>query len=278
MNSKKRVFYIFNISIVISIITATHFTILYFNASNNLLFSIFIISIFTILYSILNKSFIDDIFKIDKNLKYKIEKTMHEINTPVATIAINTEILQTKLNNTQNLKRLDRIEKSCEYLLRLYEDMEYYIKKETNNIEIVEFDLKELLERCLDKFEDLKNDIKISLDIEDILIKSDRNGFEEMISNLISNAIKHNSSISTIQISLNKNILTFKDDGEGITTKDLYMVFDKYFQSSDEVKGFGIGLNMVKEFCDREKLDIKINSSSEGTIFYINLENIIVGG
>jgi len=278
VNSKKRVFYIFNISIVISIITATHFTILYFNASNNLLFSIFIISIFTILYSILNKSFIDDIFKIDKNLKYKIEKTMHEINTPVATIAINTEILQTKLNNTQNLKRLDRIEKSCEYLLRLYEDMEYYIKKETNNIEIVEFDLKELLERCLDKFEDLKNDIKISLDIEDILIKSDRNGFEEMISNLISNAIKHNSSISTIQISLNKNILTFKDDGEGITTKDLYMVFDKYFQSSDEVKGFGIGLNMVKEFCDREKLDIKINSSSEGTIFYINLENIIVGG
>jgi signal transduction histidine kinase len=97
-----------------------------------------------------------------------------------------------------------------------------------------------------------------------------------MITNLISNAIKHNKSITTINITLKDNILSVEDDGEGISTKDLYMVFDKYFQSNDDIKGFGIGLNMVKEFCDKEKLDIKINSSNIGTIFYINLANIII--
>jgi len=273
--SKRVTFYIFNTFIVISIIFISHFTILYFNSSNTLLITIFIIILYTILYHILIKTLIDDIFEINNKLKYKIEKSMHELNTPVATIAINREILQSKLDNPQDIKRLYRIEKSCEHLLRLYEDMEYYIKKEIDNIEVVEFDLKELLEKSLDRFEDIRDDINILLDVKSILIKSDKNGFEDMITNLISNSIKHNKFISTIKISLVGDRLSIKDDGEGISTKDLYRIFDKYFQS-DNSKGFGIGLHIVKEFCDRERLDIKISSSESGTIFYINIKNIRV--
>lgn len=276
MYNKKRIFYIFNTFIVISILSFTHFTILYFDVVDNIALSILIILIYTLLYSILNRGFIDDIFDINEKLKYKIEKSIHELNTPVATISINSEILQSKLKNSQNLNRLDRIDMACRDILELYKDMEYSIKKEIDNVEIIEFNLEELLYRCLDKFEDLRDNIKIDIDIKPINIKSDKSGFENMITNLISNAIRHNNSITTINIFLKKSILVVQDDGDGISTKDLYRVFDKYFQSDNSVKGFGIGLNMVKEFCDRERLDIKIDSSSDGTTFYINLKNIFV--
>ncbi len=260
---------------MILILVINNFLIYYFNNLNSLYFLILVTIGCSVLYFIFSKTLIDDIFKIDTKLKEKIEKTMHEINTPVATIQINTEILESKIKDSKNLERLNRINKACDNLLKLYEDMEYYIQKEIDNIKIVSFDLKEVLLNSVEKFDDIKNDIKIVVDVETTIIKTDKNGFEAIITNLISNAIKHNSSVSIINIKLQNNILTFEDNGEGISTQNLYKVFDKYFQSDESIKGFGIGLNMVKEFCDKQKLDIKINSSSNGTTFNINLNNII---
>lgn len=273
--NKKKLFYLFNISIVILILIINNVLVYYFDNFNSIYFIISVIIFCTILYFTFSKIFIDDIFKIDNKLKEKIEKTMHEINTPVATIQINTEILHTKLEDSRNIERLNRIDKSCENLLKLYEDMEYYIKKEIDNIEVNSFELKELIVDCIKKFDDLKDNIKFSMEVEPIFVITDKNGFEIMITNLISNSIKHNNKVTKIDIRLQNNILIFQDDGEGISTKDLYKVFDKYFQSDENSKGFGIGLNTVKEFCDKQKLPININSSSEGTIFNINLKNII---
>ncbi len=273
--NKKTLFFIFNILIVILVLIINNYLIHFFINFNSIYFISFIVFICTFIYFALSKTIVDDIFKLDNKLKEKIEKTMHEINTPVATIQINTELLENKLTNIQNRKRLSRINKACDNLLKLYEDMEYYIKKEIDNIQIVSFDLKKSLLNCVEKFEDLKNNITICVDIKSIVITTDKNGFESMITNLISNSIKHNKLISNINIKLQNNILIFQDDGEGISTQDLYQVFDKYFQSNESSKGFGIGLNMVKEFCDEQKLTIKINSSKNGTSFHINLTNII---
>ena len=76
-------------------------------------------------------------------------------------------------------------------------------------------------------------------------------------------------------IGFKNNILSIADDGEGIQSQNIYNIFDKYFQSNDETDGLGIGLNIVKEFCDKHKIDIKINSSKNGTIFNLNLAKII---
>ena len=277
MLNKKTLFYIFNISIVLFVVAINNFLISYFNLYNSWIFVTTLTFVTAILYFILNKTFIDDIFKIDDKLKEKIEKTMHEINTPVATIQINTEMLHTKLKDPNNIKRLNRIDKSCENLLTLYEDMEYYIKREIDNVQTTKFDLQSLVLGCVEKFDDLKEDINIVVDIKPLTIKTDKNGFEAMVTNLISNAIKHNKTINTITIKLENNILTFQDDGEGISTQDVYQVFNKYFQANEQSEGFGIGLNVVKEFCDEQKLDIKIDSSSSGTAFHINLININKG-
>ena len=227
------------------------------------------------LYYLLSKSMVDDIFTINDRLKYKIETTLHELNTPVSTIQINSELLQLKLTKNQNLERLNRIDHACDNLIELYEEMEYYIKKEINSVESSSFNLQQAVKYSISQHNDLKKDINISIAVKPIIITTDKRGFTIMLNNLISNAIKHNTQISTIEIELNHTTLTIKDDGEGIKSHHLYSIFDRYFQSDTEHHGFGLGLSIVKEFCDQEKIEIKINSSSKSTVFGLDLVNIM---
>jgi len=231
------------------------------------------------LYFLLNKPLIDDIFDIERNLKQKIETTMHEINTPISTIQINSKILSSKITDIKNSKRLDKIDKACDNLIKLYEDMEYYIKKEIEDVKIVSFDLKKLIYHCVEKHTDFVlqegKKININIQVQSILTLTDKHGLEIIIDNLISNAIKHNKTITNIDIYLEDAILHISDDGDGIKSQNIYKIFDKYYQINSSIKGFGVGLAIVKEFCDKYKIDIKINSSTNGTTFSLNLKNIL---
>ena len=267
---KKNSFLILNTIVIVIVLFVSNY-LLYLFDSFSWVVIVLVIIICTGLYFILSHSLINDIFEIDNKLKQKIEKTMHEINTPVSTIQLNSNILSSKLKDSKNIERLNRIDKACENLLKLYEDMEYYIKKEIDKVEIVSFDLKKLVIYCIEKFDD----IKIDIDIKPTLIITDKNGFEMVLTNLISNAIKHNKNSKNINIKFKDNILSIKDNGDGISTQDLYKIFDRYFKVDENSKGFGIGLNIVKEFCDKENIDIKIDSSKDGTSFNLNLKNII---
>jgi signal transduction histidine kinase len=275
MSKKKRFFFIFNSSLVLIILCINNFILNKFN-QDNLYYIILLTTLFCLgLYLIISQYIVEDIFTIDDKLKYKIETTMHEINTPVSTIQINTDMLLSKVEDDKNIKRLTRINKACDNLLELYEDMEYYIKKEIDKVEIVTFSIQDSIYSSIEKFEDIKQNISINKNIKNRYIMTDKNGFEIMVSNLISNAIKHNKYIKNIDIVFENNILKIADDGEGIESQDIYSMFDKYYQSNNEIKGLGLGLNIVKEFCDKYKIEMKINSSKDGTIFKLNLENII---
>ena len=52
------------------------------------------------------------------------------------------------------------------------------------------------------------------------------------------------------------------------------MIFEKYFQEDSSKDGFGLGLSIVKEFCDKNKIAIKINTTDDGNIFCLDLKNI----
>lgn len=275
MNNKKQFFLLFNIFLVLIVLAINNYALYFFDSLSSIYITIFITIISALIYYIISNSIIEDVFTIEKKLKYKIETTMHEINTPVSTIQINTDILLSKVADDKNKERLNRINKACENLFKLYEDMEYYIKKEIDYIEISDFNLQDILNHIALQFNDIKEDIQINIKVDNSILKTDKNGFEIIISNLISNAIKHNDKISEINIILQDDILTIEDDGEGINSQNIYSIFDKYYQENQENKGFGLGLSLVKEFCDKQKIDIKINSSSNGTSFKLNLKNII---
>lgn len=245
-----------------------------FNQDNFILITITVLIFGLSLYSFLSKSIFEPLFKSDENLQKTVKETLHELNIPISTINLNTQMLEKKITDEKALKRLERIKKASSELLKLYENMEYQIKKEIDKIDIVKFNLKELVLNSLEKFSDIKRDIKIELDIDDsIYIKSDINGFEKTVDNLLANALKYNlEKNGFVKIYFIDSKLIFFNTGREIDTKNLFIIFEKYFQEDSHKEGFGLGLSMVKEFCDKNQISIKIEPTKNGNRFILDLK------
>ena len=221
-------------------------------------------------------SILKPLFKSDEKLELSIKETIHELNIPVSTIKMNTQLLEKTITDEKSLKRLDRIKQASNNLLKLYENMEYNIKKEIDKIDKQEIYLDDLVKNCVDKFADIKKDTKIYVDVPNIRVLTDINGFEKTIDNLISNAIKYNLTENPIvEIKYKDNIFSVFNTGEKIDTKNLFIVFDKYFQENSSKDGFGLGLALVKEFCDKNKISINIDTLENGNRFNLNLKNLL---
>ncbi len=282
MNSKKRDFLI-SISIIF---TFTLIIILYLNYffiskfglnQENFVFIIIPLVVFGLgIFLSFSMSVLKPLFKSDEKLELSIKETIHELNIPVSTIKMNTQLLEKTITDEKSLKRLERIKQASNNLLKLYENMEYNIKKEIDKIDKQEFYLNELIKTCVEKFDDIKKDVKILYEIENIRLFTDLNGFEKTMDNLILNAIKYNIKENPIvEISYKNGILSIYNTGEKIDTKNLFIVFDKYFQEDSSKDGFGLGLAMVKEFCDKNRISINIDTLEKGNRFNLNLKNII---
>ncbi len=283
MNFKKRNFLITNSIVIVFVLLLSLFLNYYltsifgFNQNTFLLITISVLIFGLILYLLLSKSIFEPLFKSDENLQKTVKETLHELNIPISTINLNTQMLEKKITDEKALKRLERIKKASNELLKLYENMEYQIKKEIDKIDITEFSLHELINNSLEKFADVKRDINIEVDLKsDVLLKSDINGFEKTIDNLLSNALKYNlEKDGVVKVSFEDTKLIFFNTGKEIDTKNLFIIFEKYFQENSDKEGFGLGLSMVKEFCDKNFISIKIEPTKNGNKFILDLKNII---
>ena len=282
MNSKKRDFLIsisiiFTFSLII-ILYLNYFFISKFglNQDNFIYIIIPLIILGLAIFLSFSISILKPLFKSDEKLQQSIKETIHELNIPVSTIKMNAQLLQKTISDVKSLKRLDRINQASNNLLKLYENMEYNIKKEIDKIDKQEFYLDEIIASSCEKFDDIKKNTIITTNVANIKLFTDLNGFEKTIDNLISNAIKHNIKENPlINIEYKNQILSVYNTGEKIDTKNLFIVFDKYFQEDSSKDGFGLGLAMVKEFCDKNKITINIDTFENGNSFNLNLKNII---
>jgi two-component system, OmpR family, sensor kinase len=282
LNSKKRDFLI-SISIVftfslIIILYLNYFFISKFglNQENFIYIIVPLIIIGLAIFLSFSISILKPLFKSDEKLEQSIKETIHELNIPVSTIKMNTQLLEKTITDEKSLKRLERIKQASNNLLKLYENMEYNIKKEIDKIDKQEFYLDEIIATSCEKFDDIKKSTTIISTVPNIKLFTDLNGFEKTIDNLISNAIKHNIKTDPIvEINYKDGILSIFNTGEIIDTKNLFIIFDKYFQEDSSKDGFGLGLAMVKEFCDKNKITINIDTLENGNRFNLNLKNII---
>jgi two-component system, OmpR family, sensor kinase len=283
LNSKKRDFLIsisiiFTFSLII-ILYLNYFFISKFglNQENFVYIIVPLIIIGLAIFLSFSISILKPLFKSDEKLEQSIKETIHELNIPVSTIKMNTQLLEKTITDEKSLKRLERIKQASNNLLKLYENMEYNIKKEIDKIDKQEFYLDEIIATSCEKFDDIKKSTIILSTIPNIKLFTDLNGFEKTIDNLISNAIKHNIKTDPIvEINYKDGILSIFNTGEIIDTKNLFIIFDKYFQEDSSKDGFGLGLAMVKEFCDKNKITINIDTLENGNRFNLNLKNILL--
>ena len=215
---------------------------------------------------ILNSYILSQKLTIDENLLHLTREILHELNIPLSTIQANSTLLKRTLkDNEKALKRLGRIEDSSKRLERLYAELIYSIKKEIHSIEKESFRVDELIEERVAVLR-LQQRNPFLLYTEPLSISVDKIGFEKMLDNILINAMKYSDKSKPITIRLKENILTIEDRGIGMDEVELISIYERYYQSDSTVRGEGIGLALVKAYCDDAKIKIWISSQKgEGT-------------
>jgi two-component system CheB/CheR fusion protein len=210
----------------------------------------------------------------------------HELNTPVTSIKAFTQILQMKFaeeRNTDAVFMLARMNTQIDKLTHLITDLLDTSKLEGGRMHynMVSFDFNELVTEVVNDMQlvFLTHYINVSLG-ETLTIFADRERIEQVITNLISNAIKYSPRANNINIRSSSNaehiVLDVEDFGIGISAENQNKVFGKFFRISGQVEdtfpGLGIGLFISAEIIKRHKGTINVQSiKGKGSAFTITL-------
>lgn len=203
----------------------------------------------------------------------------HEFRTPLAVLKGTLEVLIRKPRQQEEyeekvkycVKEIDRLNHLVDELLILtrYENQKQSLKLEEISIkQVIDETLKFFSENIQQKNIVMKTDILP----ENIYLKTDTYLLSTIINNILSNAIKYSHQNGKIEIKVNEKdkyiFCEIKDNGIGIPEKDKGKIFDKFYRSTDhaDIKGFGLGLSIVKRFCSLLNIQIELFSKEgDGT-------------
>jgi signal transduction histidine kinase len=203
----------------------------------------------------------------------------HELRTPIQPILGLSEIMRPKVNSEDQVY-IDVIVRNAKRLQRLTEEILDVTKIESQSlrIEMEEFNLKDVIVNCindiiLDKHltNNDKDKPKIHYEPNDLLLKADKNRISQVVSNLISNALKFTSGGTiSVQTSVygndksnnNEVIVSIKDNGQGIDPEILPRLFSKFATKS--YSGTGLGLFICKSIVEAHGGSIWAENNSDG--------------
>jgi len=263
--------------VVVTLLFGLH-ALLYFSLSFSkesyiLAFLLLLPAIFLSAYLFLN-IIIEPKESQDKKLEHLIKESLHELNLPIATIKANIEMLKRGEKEPKRIKRIERIEAALERFKRLFNTLSYNLKKELMPIEKELVAIDTLVEERVAFFKEMGRNY-FTLELEPLSLEIDRIGFEQVIDNLLENSVKYSPKEAPIEIRLQKRILTIRDYGIGIDASELPLIYQRYYQGDEAFRGEGIGLAIVRRYCDREQIGLKINSQKgKGTEVVLDLNEL----
>ena len=201
-----------------------------------------------------------------------------------------SEVLCSKIKDTEQLSYLDVINKNAKRLLQLADDILDVTKIESQSLKLKKesFDLQELIMAVVNEHGEIikksNRNIKLAYVPKDesgsksILVEADRVRISQVVSNLLSNAIKfteEGSIIVATEINDNDNknaiIVRVKDSGVGIDSEVLPKLFAKFVSKS--FQGTGLGLFISKSIIEAHggKIWAENNSDGKGATFSFTL-------
>lgn len=211
----------------------------------------------------------------------------HEIRTPMNGILGFAELLKDEyLTNEEKYDYIKIIENSGNQLINILNDIIEISRIEARSIKInlVEFDINEMIDSLNSLFRiiiDKKKSVNLIFKTHDSpnIIVSDKTKIQQIISNLVDNAIKF-TSIGSVEVGYrieNNNFIEFyvKDTGIGISKNDIDIIFQRFRQgsSSEEAKGgAGLGLSISKAYAELLGGEIRIESEiGVGSVFFVKI-------
>ena len=210
-----------------------------------------------------------------------INNMTHEFKTPIATISLATDAVNSPAvsKNTESVHRYMNIIK--EENQRMHKHVENILQlalfdRKHINLNLVEFDIHEMIQKAIEQ-------IKLQVEVKGGKIETNLNAAQyhllgdydfifNSIINLLDNAIKYtpaNPIISIATENIQNNIrLLISDNGIGMSREVQKNIFEKFYRAGTgnihDVKGYGIGLSIVKAIAHAHNGEIKVLKSIKG--------------
>ncbi|TXD83663.1 response regulator [Subsaximicrobium wynnwilliamsii] len=235
----------------------------------------FVYALLTLLISVLTYYYFKWKWKMTFNLKQEKQESgrlkrldeyktklytnlSHEFRTPLTLISgpIKKQLLTSDLK-PDSKNDLQLVERNIDQMLSLVDQLLELSKLESGKmtLKVKQNDLGLYLKVLTESFQFLaeQHGLKLSAKIPDIEEAwFDADSIERIVNNLFSNAIKYTSKGGVIAFSAkrtddNEIRMTFINDIDGIIEKDIYKIFNRFYQINEDSEGSGIGLSLVKE-------------------------------
>jgi two-component system phosphate regulon sensor histidine kinase PhoR len=209
----------------------------------------------------------------------------HELNTPLSSIIGYTEIIKKEQKFIPEfidtiLAQATRMKALLVDMMRLAEMDE---EKGFNNTKFCLATLgKEVVDMLMVRAENKL--ITLYHDLAPVQIVADRSKINEMLENLIDNAIKYSDPGGTVLLSIqpdgDKACIRIKDNGQGIAEQHLGRIFERFYRPDGGRArtggGTGLGLAIVKHICKYYDASLVVNSTLDiGTEFIIHFEKAV---
>lgn len=240
-----------------------HYFLAVAQTQNIFLLAIVMLCFVTLSGVFISKLAIDPLQEHVTNLQNLSKETLHELNLPITTIMTNAHMIKKSMEDEKTLKRISRIESACTMLQQRYNELDYMIKTQSVQEMKENFELNALINERVQFLHAIYPNITFELDLAKTEIFNDRIGLAKVIDNIIHNGVKYSPNSTIITIKLNDFTLQIQDYGCGMDEVELLQIFDNYYQSNEKMQGFGIGLAMVKRFCDSQSIKLSFKSKPD---------------
>lgn len=216
-----------------------------------------------------------------------ITDSSHELRTPLTSLKseIEVSLRDKKLNLEEarnllksNLEEVNNLQVLSDGLIKLTQ-----YQKGENGLAFDKVSLTTVIEEAMRKISVLtkSKNINIVNNVEDTTIEANQATLTELFVIFLDNAIKYSQEKTEITLSTEKSesqvVVHIKDNGLGISEKDIPHLFDRFFRSDrsrtkGEIPGYGLGLSIAKQIIDTHNGSIKVQSKiGQGTTFTIQL-------
>ncbi len=235
---------------------------------------------------------IEQLEQLTKDKNQLISIVAHDLRTPLSSIRGLSELLSVdvkELNletNSEIIEHIEMINFLSDNMLDMTEQIlnSQSIETHRENLNKVQFNLVSEINQTLKKYEKWAYEKEITIDTSkanpNLVLSTNRNLFDHILSNLISNAIKYSPKGKTIEIGCKEHQefieVHIKDQGPGFSAADKAKLFEPHQKLSasptNGEESFGVGLSSVKKLCHIINAQIKLESEQgNGATFIIQL-------
>ena len=223
---------------------------------------------------LLSKSLDDMTLELQKRISHAetfSSDLVHEIRNPLASLKSASEILSDTKDTNERLKLINILSHDVQRIERLITDYSQILKDEValSKEKFKKIDLIPIIQSVVDDYNNIyqaKRGINISF-INDgnkiYLIYGIENRIEQIVANLLDNAISFSGDYQNINVKISKNldkqiILNIFDEGPGFKERDTSKIFKRFYSNRPDKFGqhSGLGLNIVKNLTDLHNASI----------------------